>query len=231
MRLTTEATFRWPDVDKLLELSQTPYGSLIYSLRVQLDADVPFPTMSPAYSVVSKICSLASTADTDHEDESTSLDTQHVALSDESFGPTLFPEETPVKAPSTKKRKWLERLEKLHGSEAIEPKRQVCRFFSVGTCKSGDACPYLHNPATQRRIDEPCRYLWPDRHHQCCSKGTSCAFSHELEKFPCPFLNGLGSCTFSGCRFSHEKKFPGEKEKSRFAWVFRKFPKNSSTGS
>lgn len=40
--------------------------------------------------------------------------------------------------------------------------------------------------------------------NNCCTKGISCPFSHNLKKFPCKFFHGLGYCDKGlSCPFSH----------------------------
>lgn len=245
MSLFTDVTWRWPDIETLIETSSKPYGSLLFSVRVQIGQDILYPSMSPAYSVISKHCSMASTADTDthcFDSEDHTLHTtplkhslnptiQGITAPDSPYGECLFPDDIPQDKPdkkrkkadqstaAAKKRKW---FEDRYGSKDKPPEsiKTQCRFFSVGNCKNGNDCPYLHDTAA-RRIDEPCRFQFPDRRKKCSRD--ACPFDHEIEKFPCPYLYGLGSCSFDHCTFSHESDLSGEKAKIRFSRVFRNF--------
>ena len=245
MSLVTEATWRWPDIETLMETSTKPYGSLLHSVRVQIGPDLLYPNMSPAYSVISKHYSVASTADTEHhcfdQEDHTTPKSSSIPSScpnipnneapDSPYGECLFPDEPakpskPLKrkksdqsTAAAKKRKW---FEERYGSKDKPPEsiKTQCRFFSVGSCKNGDNCPYLHD-STSRRIDEPCRFQFPDRRIKCNRE--ACPFDHDTFKFPCPYLYGLGSCSFENCTFSHQTDLSTEKSKIQFSRIFRNF--------
>ena len=272
MSLVNEATWRWPDIDQLLELSETSYGSLLYSVRILIGRDLVHPSMSPAYSVISKLnFSAASTADTDpyytlcepedHEDALPAIESRSFihktteelppSPTSDSYGACLFPEESSTalspsieipsrkrkqkrndakktETPALKKQKkvspskqiWFE--ERYGGKNSAPPTARIqCRFFQVGQCKNKN-CIFAHEEGLPlRKIDEPCRFNWPDRHSVRCNR-KECVFSHDLGQFSCPFLHGLGSCSFANCGFCHEN-LVNEKQKIKFARVFKNF--------
>ncbi|KAH0582905.1 hypothetical protein H2248_010806 [Termitomyces sp. 'cryptogamus'] len=78
----------------------------------------------------------------------------------------------------------------------------VCKFYPLGKCRNGDACPYLHAPFTtllpnlteephpalseaERRL-QPCKYYSNSGY---CNRGDQCYYSHNIEFGKAPLNN------------------------------------------
>ncbi len=77
----------------------------------------------------------------------------------------------------------------------IEQERPICRFWQLGRCNQGDACPYRHEgqPLTK---SVPCKYFRVGK----CSKGDACAYSHDLSAEACRNLLLAGARTRGSAR-------------------------------
>jgi hypothetical protein len=71
----------------------------------------------------------------------------------------------------------------------IEQEQPVCRFWQLGRCAQGAACPYRHEgqPLTK---SVACKYFRVGK----CSKGDACPYSHDLSTEICRnmLLTGAG---------------------------------------
>jgi hypothetical protein len=78
----------------------------------------------------------------------------------------------------------------------IDQEQPICRFWQLGRCSQGDACPYRHEgqPLTKATA---CKYFRVGK----CAKGDACPYSHDLSSEMCKNLlltgvwGGGGGCS------------------------------------
>ncbi|KAL0219992.1 hypothetical protein P9112_005645 [Eukaryota sp. TZLM1-RC] len=88
---------------------------------------------------------------------------------------------------------------------------KTCKFFEVGMCRKGSACPFKH-VGSGKPIPEPCRFFMSGS----CNRGTSCPYVHDAKLAPCFKLFLDGHCEEGdSCRFSHSTDFWELYEKRR----------------
>ena len=86
-----------------------------------------------------------------------------------------------------------------HRSRDIEIEGEPCRFFLMGKCRAGDACPQPHVKQDKSIM---CKH-WL---RGLCKKGDACEFLHEydLKKMPeCWFFTNYGECSNPECMYLH----------------------------
>ena len=77
----------------------------------------------------------------------------------------------------------------------IDHEQPICRFWQLGRCSQGDACPYRHEGQPLTR-SVPCKYFRVGK----CAKGDACAYSHDLSAEVCRNLLLTGGCQGAGLR-------------------------------
>ncbi|KAL0231644.1 hypothetical protein GEMRC1_011048 [Eukaryota sp. GEM-RC1] len=88
---------------------------------------------------------------------------------------------------------------------------KICRFFEVGMCRKGSACPFRHE-GDGKPLPEPCRFFMSGS----CNRGDRCPYVHDAKLAPCFKLFLDGYCDeHDSCRFSHDPNFWELYEKRR----------------
>lgn len=119
-----------------------------------------------------------------------------------------------------KKRAWFKDLYSTGNSARTTKPKLECKFYaSTGKCRQGSECHFVHNEASKKVIEEPCKYLFMSDNG--CKKGDSCHFSHDLSKFSCPYYFGRrDSICPHACGFSHSPMYT-EPESMKFVKVYQ----------
>jgi len=93
-------------------------------------------------------------------------------------------------------------FEKLPYPSRNQKKKEICSFWFLRSCKSGEACPFLHE-GEQVKYPELCKFFKSGE--SFCHKD-DCPYSHDLSTVACKYMVENGICRYaSNCRFSHDE--------------------------
>ncbi|KAL0225073.1 hypothetical protein RCL1_002985 [Eukaryota sp. TZLM3-RCL] len=143
-------------------------------------------------------------------------DPDHVISESRTIGKSLAPvagkpaRKKPRKSPDSDQSSLKQQPKPLVVTVQTSKADKVCKFYEVGMCRKGSACPFKH--VGMSLVAEPCRFFMSGT----CNRGSACPYIHDAKLAPCFKLFIDGKCEEGDeCRFTHDEKVWELHEKRR----------------